>query len=169
VRERNCCFPQNFWFNRCVLSGRRIIGAVLAGAVLPALIGCGGGEATSSEPLTKAEFVKQATAICQTIEARSTEAFESASKQGENFLAGSKKELTELVATAGLPLYEEIIGELAVLEPPAKEQADWDAIIKRYEKAMAEAEADPAKQLGRDSFTPVGVAIEKLGIKGCYL
>jgi hypothetical protein len=152
-----------------VLSGWRIIGAVLAGAALLAMAGCGGGESTSTEPLTKAEFVKQATAICQTIEARSTEAFESASKQGKNFLAGPKKELTELVATTGLPLYEEIIGELAVLEPPAKEQADWDAIIERYEKALVEAEADPAKQLERDSFTPVGVAIEKLGIKGCYL
>jgi len=152
-----------------VLRGRRIIGAVLAVSALAAPIGCGGDEATSSEPLTKAEFVKQATAICKTIEARSTEAYESASEKGKNFLAGSDKELAELVATAALPLYEEIIGELAALEPPAKDQAEWDAIIRRYEKAMAEAKADPAKQLVRDSFTPVGVTIEKLGIKGCYL
>jgi len=152
-----------------VLRGGRIIAAVLAVAALAAAIGCGGDEATSSEPLTRAEFVKQASAICKTIEPRSTEAFESASEKGKNFLAGSDKELADLVATAALPLFEEIIAELAALEPPAKEQAQWDAIIRRYEKTMTEAEADPAKQLVRDSFTPVGVVIEKLGIKGCYL
>lgn len=152
-----------------MLRGKRIIGAVLAGATLAALVGCGSGEATSSEPLPKAEFVKQASAICKGIEARSTEAYESASKKGKKFLTGSNKELAELVATAALPLYEEIIGELAALEPPAKQQAVWDAIIRRYEKALTEAEADPAKQLEQDTFTPVTGAVEKLGIKGCTL
>ncbi|MFL5834500.1 MAG: hypothetical protein ACJ76B_11060 [Solirubrobacterales bacterium] len=153
-----------------MLRGKRIITAVLAGAALSAAVGCGDGEeATISETLTRAEFVKQATAICKTIEPRSSEAFESASKQGKNFLAGSDEELTELVATAALPLYEEIIGELAALEPPLKEEAKWDAIIRRYDNFLAEAEADPAKQLEHDSFTPVGLMIEKLGIKGCYL
>jgi len=154
-----------------VLSDKRILAAVLAGAVLPALIGCGGGDATSSEPeaLTKAEFVKRASTICSSVEARRIKAFESASKKGKNFLAGSNKELAELIASAGLPLYEEIIEELAALQPPPKEQGKWQAIIKRYEKALAEAEADPAKQIASDSFLPVRDAVEKLGVKNCTL
>ncbi len=143
----------------------------MAGAVLPALIGCGGGDATGSdpEPLTKAEFVKRASAICSSVDARRTRAFEAASKNGKNFLAGSKEELADLIATAGLPLYEEIIEELAALQPPPKEQAEWQAIIKRYEKALAQAEADPAKQIASDSFLPVRDAVEKLGVKNCTL
>jgi hypothetical protein len=153
-----------------VLRGRRIIAAVLAVALLPVAIGCGSGDdATSSEPLTRAEFVKLASAICLGVEARRTKAFEAASKQGKNFLAGSNKELRELIATTGLPLYEEVIEELAALQPPAKEQATWDKIIRRYEKALTEAEADPAKQLERDSFLPITDATEKLGIRGCAL
>jgi hypothetical protein len=58
---------------------------------------------------------------------------------------------------------------VAALQPPAKEQAEWDAIIRRYENALAEAEADPAKQIARDSFLPVRDAVEKLGVKGCTL
>jgi hypothetical protein len=154
-----------------VLSGKRILGAVLAGAVLPVVIGCGGGDATGSgpEPLTKAEFVKRASAICSSVEARRTAAFESASENGKNFLAGSKKELADLIASAGLPLYEEIIEELAALQPPSKDQAEWQAIISRYEKALAEAEAAPAKQIASDSFLPVRDAVEKLGVKNCTL
>ena len=152
-----------------MLSGKKIVGVVLAGAVLPVVIGCGGGEATSSEAVTKAEFVKRASAICLGVEARRTKAFESTSKKGKNYLAGSNKELADLIATAGLPLYEEVIGELAELQPPPKEQAAWDGIIRRYENALAEAEADPAKQVARDSFLPVKGATEKLGIRGCAL
>jgi hypothetical protein len=77
--------------------------------------------------------------------------------------------LADLIATAGLPLYEEIIEERAALQPPPKEQAEWQAIISRYEKALAEAEVDPAKQIASDSFLPVRDAVEKLGVKNCTL
>jgi hypothetical protein len=145
-------------------------GAVVA-LLLSGLVGCGGDdEATSSEPLTRAQFIKRASAICFSEEERKTKAFESASKLGKNFLSGSKEELIELISTDVLPLYEEMIEELAALEPPAREQAKWDEIIGRFEAAFEEAEAQPAKKfLIDDSFIPVNIAATKFGVKNCTL
>jgi hypothetical protein len=156
------------------MPGRRLTYLFAAGAGALFLIsgpaGCGAGdEATSSEPLTRAQFVKRANAICLSEEERKTKAFESASKLGKKFFAGSKKELTQLISTVGLPLYEEIIEELAALKPPSKEQAKWDAIIRHYEETLKEAEAHPAKQLVNDSFSLVDRAATKFGVKNCTL
>lgn len=153
---------------------RRLINVFFAGAValllLPGLAGCGGSEeASGSEALSKSQFVKRASAVCFSEEERKTKAMESASKLGKNFLGGSKKELTELVSTVVLPLYAEMIEEFAALKPPAKEQAKWDAIVRQYEEALAEAKANPAKQVTDDSLARVNIAAEKYGVEECTL
>jgi hypothetical protein len=138
--------------------------------VLASLSGCGGSDGdSSSQPLTRAQFIKRASAICFSEEERKSKQLEAASKLGKNYLGGSKKELTELIVTVGLPLYEEMIEELAALKPPANEQAQWDAIVQRYEEALKEAEATPAKQITDDSFVAVNVAATKYGVNECSL
>jgi hypothetical protein len=156
------------------MRGASLINVFCAAAValflLSGLAGCGGSEeASGSEPLSRAQFIKRASAVCFSEEERKTKAMESASKLGKNFLGGSKKELAELVSTVVLPLYAEMIEEFAALKPPAKEQAMWDAIVRQYEKALKEAEATPAKQITDDSLASVNIAAEKYGIEECTL
>jgi hypothetical protein len=143
--------------------------AVLGLVALIVLAGCGGGNSSSSEPLTKAQFLKQANAICHSEEARKTKALESDSKRGKQFLAGSHHELEELVAKTILPLDAVLIEELAALNPPAKEAAAVGHLIDEYEAKLAEAEATPGKQIVEDSFFPVNKMAWKLGIEECTL
>ena len=152
----------------------KLIRATLAAALLVAamalLSSCGSGDdgsATASEPLTKAQFIKQASAICASEETRKKEAIESAREGG---IAGAnKKELAQLVADAILPLYEEMIGEMAALNPPVKDEATVNHIIDQYEKTLKEAEAKPSVLVVNDIFLKPNLVAEKYGVKNCTL
>ncbi len=155
---------------------RELIRGFTAGALLLALAvplsSCGGGSgasATASEPLTKSEFVKRMSQICESEENRKARKLEAASKLGKNFLGGSPKELTELVTEEILPLYGEMIEEMAALNPPAGEKAEVKRLIGKYEKTLEKAEANPKREVFKDSFFPVNREAEKLGIKNCTL
>jgi hypothetical protein len=149
---------------------------IAAGALLTALLislsGCGSGgdgSATASEPLTKAQFIKRASAICASEESRKQSKLKAASKLGENYFGGPKQELTQLVSKVVLPLYKELIEEMSTLSPPAGEEAEVKRIIEKYEKTLKKAEADPGKEVYVDSFVKTNLAAEKYGIKNCTL
>jgi len=149
------------------------VAGITALAVAVCLSGCGGGSASGdssgSEPLTKAQFIKRASAICRGEETRKTRALGSASKRGENYLAGSHQELEELVAKAILPLYAVMIEELAELDPPAGDRPEVERIISQYEKKLVEAEANPGRLITDDSFVEVNQLAERYGIEDCTL
>lgn len=93
---------------------------VLAAALAIGSTGCGGG----SEP-TRAEFIKQADAICK--ENRTSDArFVSAN-------AGAARSSARAMAQFVLTLVardEEKVKKLAVLEPPAALKVDYDAYLR---------------------------------------
>jgi hypothetical protein len=148
-----------------------VAGIVLLVA-LACLSSCGGGgegEASVSESLTRAQFVKRASAICRSEEARKARALRAASERGKSYLAGSRRELEKLVSEAILPLYAEMIEEMAELSPPPKDAAQVERIISQYEQTLEKAKANPGRQLVDDSFVTVNQLAARYGIEECTL
>jgi hypothetical protein len=138
--------------------------------VLACLSGCGGGgQPTDSGSLTRAQFIKRASAICRSEEARKTRALRLASEPGKSYLAGSRRDLEKLVSEAILPLYAEMIEEMAELSPPPKDAAKVERIVSQYERKLDQAEANPRRQIVDDSFVEVNRLAASYGIEGCTL
>jgi hypothetical protein len=149
---------------------RKGVAGIVLFVVLACLSGCGGdGQTSSSESLTKAQFIKRASAICRSEEARKTRALRSASGRGKNYLNGSRRDLERLISEAILPLYAEMIEEIAELSPPPEDAARVERIVSRYERKLAEAEANPGRQIVDDSFTEVNQLAASYGIEDCTL
>lgn len=147
----------------------------LLGAValtVSAMAGCGGGSgsATAAAPLTKAQFAKQATAICQKSAEEKLPRLEAAIKSegGRGLFAATSSELEKLASKVVLPLYGEALAQLASLNPPAKDKAKVAKILSEYEAVLKEAEADPSMALGSNPFAKADEAAAAYGF-GCAL
>ena len=155
--------------DRASIGAREGVAGIMLFFVL-ALFGCGGGgQPSDSEPLTRAQFIKRASAICRSEEARKTRALRSVSERGNDFLGGSRRDLEKLVSEAILPLYAEMIEEMAELSPPPKDAAKVERIVSQYERKLGEAEANPGRQIVDDSFLKVNQLAASYGIEGCTL
>jgi hypothetical protein len=145
--------------------------SLLAAILLLALAnGCGGGdESTASQPLTKAEFIAQFEKICKREDPVKEKRMTAASKLGENFIAAPPKELTRLVGDLVMPLYAELIEEMAALRPPVKDQAEIDRLIGKYERMLKKTEANPGEFVVNDTFLNINLEAEKYGIDNCSL
>ena len=144
--------------------------AALLGAVVvlaSAATGCGGGSssATAAAPLTKPQFAKRATAICQKAVEEKLPRLEAAIKSegGRGLFGASNNELEKLASKAVLPLYAETISELESLNPPAKDKAQVAKILHEYKAVLKEAEADPSMALESNPFTKADEAAAKYG------
>jgi hypothetical protein len=134
---------------------RKVLGAVLAMLALGAT-GCGGGTGT----LSRADFVKQANAICKrrTAQIAMTEA-----RHRRSFRAG---------VTAALPLIVKSEEELRALKPPAELKGRYDELIaieraqlQRIRQALAghpSRGGDPGNELHRQASLRT-----ELGLGGC--
>jgi hypothetical protein len=145
--------------------------SVLALSVV-AVAGCGGSDdsAAAAEPLTKAQFIKRATAVCQKeqeVKARKLEGVLTPELTKEkNF----ERKLEEIAAEVAIPLYEELIAELSSLEPPAQDKARIRKVISSYEAALKQTEANPAVLLSKNSpFRTPADAAGEYGIENCIL
>lgn len=134
--------------------------------LLALLSGCGSGgddAATASEPLTKAQIVKRWTAICDAEDKVKNQRMVAASKKGNAYLAGSKDELTELVRTVVLPYYDELIDEMAALNPPIKDKAEVKRIIAKFRDTFAGVKANPREFITNDTFYYPNQMVNKYG------
>ncbi len=134
--------------------------------------GCGGGAdgaTAASQPLTKAQFIKKASAICASEEERKKAGLRPLVKPGVGVFGADEKELEKMVAKVINPLYEEMIAELAALNPPTKDKQEVAAIVHKFEKYLAISEANPSLLVHRDPFGYADEAAAKYGIEGCSL
>lgn len=118
-------------------------------------VGCGGGGEAAPPELTKAQFVKQATAICQKVEEEKQSRLEAAikSEKRRGLFAASDSELEKLAAKVVLPLYEEGVSRLGRLNLAGKkDKAKTAKILHEYEVALKEAKADPSTALEGNPF-----------------
>jgi hypothetical protein len=151
-------------------SARNILGALIAGLLLSGFLSsCGGGDggsATASEPLTKTQFIKRASAICEQVGDEIEPRLKAAVPPGESFLSGSRQKLVKLAKTVVIPLYQEVIAELAALSPPAGDR-QADELIHQLEATLRQAESHPAPLLDNDPFAKLDKAAGDYGIEGC--
>lgn len=108
---------------------KRLLGAVLAASML-ASAGCG----ESPKPLTRAQLLHRADAICRKL-----------NKRLSSTTVKSEKDLVRVLPK--LAGYEqEGLAELSKLVPPARMANDWKTIV-----ASAQALADDVGKLGEDA------------------
>lgn len=159
---------------------RGLIGICLLGALLSAcLLGCAsGGDDTapasersapaSSEPLTKSQFIKRASEICQNGQKEKERRLAKEGVEGYG-VGNSRQKLAKLVDELVIPIYGKIVSELASLSPPAGDDAAL-RIVRRYKATLKDAETQPATQLmQKDPFVAPNAAAARYGIEGCAL
>jgi hypothetical protein len=99
-----------------------------------AAAGCGSGDGDSTASVTKAEFVKQGSAVCKKQRQARMKALSEA-KPKESAIPAAVVELS-------LPPYREMIGELDGLDAPAEEEEKVQKVLKSMEQAADSAEQD---------------------------
>ena len=148
-----------------------LTGVLLLCLAAVAIGGCGGdSDETASgeaEALTKAQWVKQADAICTKANNRQ-EALLREEVEGATD-APSKSQQADFVVNAGVPPLREAAESLEELGAPAGEEKKAEAFIDALEKALDEIEAKPLEFAEAKSapFTPVERQAKKLGLKTC--
>jgi len=152
-----------------------VLGVLIAAAILA---GCGsdsssGASATdeAAAPLSKAEFVKQAGAICQQGLKKKDEAVSAALKEQTEQAQGapSAQETVKLIEETVLPAYSNTVDQLSQLGAPKADGAKVEKMMGEFETALQAVEADPAKANKTNPFASADEAAEAYGIKGCSL
>ena len=121
-----------------------VIGAALCAA---AIAGCGGGDGDETSSLTKAQYVKQADAICTKAGEEKEKAIAAAfKKRSLDKLPSSKKVQEELVLDV-LPPLKKMTEELAELEAPSGDEERVEAMVQSFEDSVENLEEDPGEGL----------------------
>jgi len=103
--------------------------------------GCGGGDdEATAETLTRAEFVKQANAICKKANYKRRLALYAFFEKHGGIENPDSYE--ELVNDLYLPEVKDMIDAVAALDPPPGDQAEVDAIMDAFEDGVAALEGE---------------------------
>ncbi len=144
-----------------------ILLTVVVASVALGVFGCGeSGEA--AVPLTKAEFIKQADAICRETDKKQETDLKTYMKkhpEKQPSKAGQERVITEV----GLPPIQTEAEELDELGAPGPDTAKIAAIVSGIEEAVVKAEDDPSILLksSSDPFGKVDKLARKYGFKAC--
>jgi hypothetical protein len=128
-----------------------------------ALIGCGGGG--DDESLTKAEYVKEANAICRKALNQKEKVIAEATEKLPDKVSASTKEKVVLEAFAP---YEKATEELAELGKPEGQEEKAEALVEAMEDGAEKVKASPTTLLVSD--LPVRKAnkmAEDFGVDRC--
>jgi hypothetical protein len=112
----------------------------IATAVMTGLFaaGCGGG--SDDDSLTKAEFIKQADAICKKAHDGFDKAFNQAFPDGQP----TQAQLNKFATSTLVPGVQGEIDDVSELEPPAADQDQVDAILEAEQTGVDKVKANPA-------------------------
>jgi len=149
---------------------KRVTAMLVGVAALAMLVvGCGGGDDSSSEEaLTKAQYAKEASAICaqggqETAKALSLYLKENGLTQPNEAQAGKAIEVVVL------PAFRSQVEELSELQAPEGDEAQIELMLQSLETGLDDGENDPANFFKQaDSEFAKGVEMaNKYGIEGC--
>jgi uncharacterized lipoprotein len=153
--------------------------ALLFGVLVIALVaGCGGGsDNTSSDStdggsaLTKAEFIKEADAICEKgNESISAEAEEFAEENEIDIEKPTTAEQEEVVSDVVAPAVQEQAEKIDELGAPEGEEEEVAEIVEAVESGAGEAEASPdtiVEGSGPGPFAEANKLANSYGLKVC--
>ncbi len=143
--------------------------SVLALAAVAA--GCGGGDDSgdsSSATLTKAEFIKQADAICGDANDQSQKDAEEFAKENDFTLEkASEEQLEDAIAAVFVPSLNQQAEELSALGAPEGDEEQVEAITNALEDTAAEIKDDPGTVLDGNALTKPAKLADAYGLKVC--
>jgi hypothetical protein len=155
-----------------------LVAAVLAAALVVA--GCGGGGGGGDEAaggggsLSKAEFLKQADAVCSAGKTKvraEYQAYLTKNKieEGKESKAENEAHVTEIAETIAFPALRQQIEEIRALGAPEGEEAEVKAFLDATEAEVKEAEEDPQSLLASSNevFAKSDKLAEEYGFKVC--
>lgn len=123
-----------------------------------ALAGCG---ASEPEPLTKAEFIKKADAICQStsdkLDAASAELSESS----------SMKDITTFVVDKAIPEVKDQVAAMRKLTPPKADADTIDAMLDEVESVIAKLVKEPMALMQEGIFDKADKMATDYGFVTC--
>jgi hypothetical protein len=151
-----------------------LLAAFAALAIIVA--GCGSSDSTTggteaTNPLTKAEFLKQGNAICAKGNKEIGEGFEEFAK--EHHFSKKKEpssgELEEAAEEILIPKVRQQIDGIRALGAPSGEEAEVEAILAAAEKGLKKGEEDPAVMVeeGEGPFTEANKLSREYGLVKC--
>jgi len=146
-----------------IRTGKRSLCAALVVGLM--ITGCGGGS-DSTASLTKAQFVKQADAICRKVDKSQTAGLDKLTKEFSDPTKITKAVQKTWILEQGLPSVQQEAEEIAALGAPSGDEEQVAAIVKGIEEAVKKAEKDPLKSL-ESSFTGANNLAAKYGLKDC--
>lgn len=121
-----------------------LVTAIVAAIALTAA-GCGGGDSTTTASTSKAEFIKQADAICSKA-GKQTQA-EFVNFTTRNGLAKGKeptaKQYSEIATTILVPALKQQVEEFSALEPPEQDKDLIDQFLAAVNQAIKKVESEP--------------------------
>jgi len=144
-----------------------MMAVILAAMVSIGAIGCGSDSSTST-PLTKALFLKEGNRICKTKLREKDEIVAKALKELPAGEAGrpSQSTLTELGKSILEPV-RQMTDELSELSAPAATKARAEAITRRLEAGVKQAEADPSALVKENPLSKAGESARAYGLTAC--
>jgi hypothetical protein len=133
-------------------------------------LGCGSNSdaAGDERPLTKAQFIDKAEAICRQGVAEKEKAFSAGLESGKTLQEASPAEVKRFIEDLAVEPYSKIAAHLAQLHV-AKENEVAAALVREYEKAVKKLEADPVGALKVNPFLKADKAADDYGLKSCGL
>jgi hypothetical protein len=141
-----------------------IVLSVLAVAGIAA--GCGGDD---SEPLTKAEFIKQADKVCKEAKDTKQKDFEKLTKEledGEKKPSGNTEQ--ELIESVVVPALEKELTALEELDAPEGEEEKVEALQAEMQDVLEGAEENPVgSEVDAVPFRELAKSTSKYGFKYC--
>jgi hypothetical protein len=148
--------------------------AVLAAfaAIMVIVAGCGGGDDSSSDSssITKAQFVKQADAICEKGNKESEAEFEELAKEKgfSEKKEPSKPQQEEIISEIVAPGVQKQIEEIDALGAPEGDEKQIEAMVAAVEEGVEEIEENPASLIEGKNPLAKGTKLAKdYGLKAC--
>ncbi|HET9593174.1 MAG TPA: hypothetical protein VFP17_09690 [Solirubrobacterales bacterium] len=142
-----------------------------AAAILMIVAGCGGGSDSSSDSasLSKAQFIKQADAICEKGDEEANEEVEAfAEENNVNTSKPTKKQQEDVITEVVAPNVQGQVEEISELGAPEGDEKQIEAMVDAVEEGVEELEADPSKLIeGKNPLGKGSKLAKEYGLKAC--
>jgi len=144
--------------------------AIFAGVVAMAAIAVGCGGSSDSKPLSKAEFKKQAEALCEKGEKEAQADFAVAMKRAENLKdsRSNEEKASDLGEDVVIPYLRNKLEGLEELGSPSSGQKQISAWLEELSAGVEELEEKPEQAVeGNPPLVKASEMVTEYGIKAC--
>jgi len=150
-----------------------LIATLIGVAAIAAIVaGCGSSDDETTSPLTKAQLIAQADAICKTGNAEIESEFEAFAKKNniDENEEPSKAQQAELSETILVPNVSNQAEEIRDLAAPSADEDEISAMLDSLDEGVEEVEANPQAPFESNQPNPFGPAnkiAKEYGLKVC--